>query len=230
MEIEANLKLVGNPCKNKPTNAIVDQDTIRLSKAEVADQKTSSKNIETTSSTLILEGQQDKDNGASCDKTGLILSKTGLTSLSGVSKNKSEPKMVKPKKPEIGVWKTVESKGHYKHEKEKPKPIHRELPAKSKRQMNVNDASRLENYNFTSMQNLLRDSDSMTMPFPSHGSHMPMSCGPYCSMLYSCPSWYYNLCMPSLPRYCMPTINKSSPTNNDCFHQKDRCVHKIDTR
>jgi len=98
MEIEANLKLVGNPCKNKPTNAIVDQDTIRLSKAEVADQKTSSKNIETTSSTLILEGQQDKDNGASCDKTGLILSKTGLTSLSGVSKNKSEPKMVKPKK------------------------------------------------------------------------------------------------------------------------------------
>jgi len=35
MEIEANLKLVGNPCKNKPTNAIVDQDTIRLSKAEL---------------------------------------------------------------------------------------------------------------------------------------------------------------------------------------------------
>jgi len=61
--------------------------------------------------------------------------------------------------------------------------------------MNVNDASRLENYNFTSMQNLLRDSDSMTMPFPSHGSHMPMSCGPYCSMLYSCPSWYYNSCI-----------------------------------
>jgi len=37
--------------------------------------------------------------------------------------------MVKPKKPEIGVWKTVESKGRRKNQKEKPKPIG-EFPAK----------------------------------------------------------------------------------------------------
>ena len=120
METKANSKLVGNPCKNKPTNASVDQNTIRLSQAKIVDPETSSKNIETTSSNLILGWQQDKDKGSGCDKTD-------LTSLSRVSGNKSKPKMVKPKKPEISVWKTVEVKGHRKHQKEKPKPIHREL-------------------------------------------------------------------------------------------------------
>jgi len=41
--------------------------------------------------------------------------------------------MVKPKKPKIGVWKTVESKGRHKHQKEKPKPFLGDLPAKSKK-------------------------------------------------------------------------------------------------
>ena len=71
MKIKANSKLVGNPCKNKPTNVSVDQNTIRLSQAEVVDPETSRKNIETTSSTLILGGQQDKDKGSSCDKIDL---------------------------------------------------------------------------------------------------------------------------------------------------------------
>ena len=54
--------------------------------------------------------------------------------------------MVKPKKPEIGVWKTVEAKGCKKHQKKRPKPIHRELSAKFKSQINVNDASRPKNF------------------------------------------------------------------------------------
>ena len=53
--------------------------------------------------------------------------------------------MVKPKKPEIGVWKTVESKGR-KHQREKPK-FNEKLPAKSQRQKNVNDASQSKNFN-----------------------------------------------------------------------------------
>jgi hypothetical protein len=44
--------------------------------------------------------------------------------------------MVKPKNPEIGVWKTIEAKGHRKHQKEKPTPFLGELPAKSKKQNN----------------------------------------------------------------------------------------------
>ena len=91
MEIKANSKLVGNPCKNKPTNASVDQNTIRLSQAKIVDPETSSKNIETTSSNLILGWQQDKDKGSGCDKTD-------LTSLSRVSENKSKSKMINPKK------------------------------------------------------------------------------------------------------------------------------------
>ena len=57
--------------------------------------------------------------------------------------------MVKPKTQknlEIGVWKIVEAKDCGKHQKKKPKPIHRELLAKSKRRMNVNDASRSKNF------------------------------------------------------------------------------------
>jgi hypothetical protein len=50
--------------------------------------------------------------------------------------------MVKPKKQEIGVWKTVEAKGRRKLQKEKLNSIHGELPAKSKRQKKFNDTSR----------------------------------------------------------------------------------------
>ena len=39
--------------------------------------------------------------------------------------------MLKPKKPEIGVWKTVQAKGHRKHHKAKPKLIG-EFPGKLK--------------------------------------------------------------------------------------------------
>jgi len=65
--------------------------------------------------------------------TGLTGSPTGQTASSRVSPNNSKPKMVKPKKSEIGVWKTVEAKDRKKHQKEKPKLIHGELPAKTKR-------------------------------------------------------------------------------------------------
>ena len=49
--------------------------------------------------------------------------------------------MVKLKKPEIGVWKTVKAKGHNKHQKAKPKAIS-EFPAKPKKQRDAKDASR----------------------------------------------------------------------------------------
>jgi len=48
--------------------------------------------------------------------------------------------MVKPKKPEIGVWKTVRAKGHSKHQKAKPKPIG-EFLAKPQKQRDGKDAS-----------------------------------------------------------------------------------------
>ena len=51
--------------------------------------------------------------------------------------------MVKLKQPENCVWKIVKAKGYGKHQKEKPKNINGELPAKSKKQSN--DASRPKN-------------------------------------------------------------------------------------
>ena len=91
--------------------------------------------------------------------------------------------MVKSKKPEIVVWKTVEAKDRKKHQKEKPKPIHRELSAKSKRQINVNDASRPKNFKqpkFSSKQKFYEQNRQwcnphISMPFPSYGapSHVP---------------------------------------------------------
>ena len=97
-------------------------------------------------------------------------------------------------KPEIGVWKTVEAKGHKKNQKEKPKPIHRELSAKSKRQINVNDASRPKNFKqpkFASKhkfhkQNRQCSNPHISMPFPSYGFPMNMSWGVNFSLLYSC--------------------------------------------
>ena len=96
-----------------PTCDVVCQETIRLSQAEFVDPKFPGKSTETTSSTSTLGGQQNKGKDAGA--------MTGLIGSFRVLQNKSKPKMVKPKKPDIGVWKTVESKSRHKHQKEKPK-------------------------------------------------------------------------------------------------------------
>ena len=56
--------------------------------------------------------------------------------------------MVKPNKPEIGVSKTIESKSHNKHEKEKSKP-NKKLPARSSKQKDIKHASRVKNFKQT---------------------------------------------------------------------------------
>ena len=56
--------------------------------------------------------------------------------------------MVKPKKPEIGVWKTVESKSRHKHEKEKPKP-NKKLLARSSNQKDIKHASLVKKFKQT---------------------------------------------------------------------------------
>ena len=90
-----------NSCKNLPD--VAGQVVIRPSQAEFVDQKSPSKCTETNSSTSTLGGQQNKGKGAGCTATGLIGSPTGLTATPKVSQNKSKPKMIKPKKSEIGV-------------------------------------------------------------------------------------------------------------------------------
>ena len=94
-------KPTNNSCKSLPD--VAGQAVIRPSQAEFVDKKSPSKCTETNSSTSTLGGQQNKGKCAGCTATG-------LTASPRVSQNKSKPKMVKPKKPEIGVWKTVESK------------------------------------------------------------------------------------------------------------------------
>ena len=148
--------------------------------------------------------------------------------------------MVKPKKPEIGVWKTVESKCHHKHQKEKPKPFLGDLPPKSKKQNN--DASRPKHPKHSRStprqqfhdRNRQQNNFPNSMPFPSHRSPIPMPCGSYYSMPYFYPSWYYNSCLQPLPRYLCPdyityresAISKPSPINNYHFNHKDWTIQK----
>jgi hypothetical protein len=67
-------------------------------------------------------------------QTGLTGGQPGPTTSPRLLHIKSKPKMVKPKNPEIGVWKKVESKGRHKHQREKPK-FNEKFPAKSQRQI-----------------------------------------------------------------------------------------------
>ena len=150
--------------------------------------------------------------------------------------------MVKPKKPEIGVWKIVEAKGRKKNQKEKPKPIHRELLAKSKREINVNDASRLKNFKqpkFASKQKFYEQNRQwsnphISMSFPSYGAPLHVPWEFYFNMHYSYPPWSYNSYMSFPPRYFCPdyitykesAIKKSPPANNDRFNHKNRSVQK----
>ena len=98
-------KPINNPCKDLSTCDVACQDTIRSSQVEIVDPKFSGKSTQTTStsSTSMLEGQQNKSKDAGCTATGLTGSKTSLTGSSKILQNKSKPNMVKPKKPEIGV-------------------------------------------------------------------------------------------------------------------------------
>jgi hypothetical protein len=77
-----------NHCKALPSRDIVGQETSRPSLAEIVVRKSPSKSIKNTSSASTLGGQQNKGEATGCTKAGL----TG-----------GQPKMVKPKKPEIGV-------------------------------------------------------------------------------------------------------------------------------
>ena len=134
-------KLTNNLCNDLPTCDVAGQDTIRPSQAEIVKSNFPSKSTETKSSTSTLVGQQNKDKGPGCTATGLTGSPIGLTALSTILQNKSELKLVKPKKLEMGVWKIVQAKGHSKHQKKKPKPIHRELPIKFSKEKNIKHAS-----------------------------------------------------------------------------------------
>ena len=148
--------------------------------------------------------------------------------------------MVKPKKLEISVWKTVEDKDRTKHQKEKPKPVLGELLAKSKKQNN--DASRSKNSKQAKSvpkqkfyeRNRQLSNPHMSMSFPSYRSslHVPWE---FCfNMHYSYPPLSYNSYMLFSPRYfCSDyitykesAIKKSPPTINDSFNHKNRSMQK----
>lgn len=240
LAIEKPTNVIIDPC-NLPNYDVVGQETNRPSLAEIIDPKSPSMSIKSVSSTSTLGGQQNKGNGAGCIVTGLTGSQTGLTASSRVSQNKLKPKMVKPKKPEIGVWKTIESKGRHKHQREKPK-YNKKLPAKSQRQKIVNDASRSKNskQSKSSHREKFHNRDRQwnnshkSMPFPPYGSPTPMPWESCFNMPYSYSPWYYNSYMPSLPRYLCsdyityrePVINKPSPMHDDRYDQKNRSTQK----
>jgi len=190
-------KPTNNPCNDLPTCDVAGQDTIWPSQAGIVEPNSPSKST-TKSSTTTLGGQQNKDKG----------SPTGLTASSRVSGGKFQPKMVKPKKPDIGVWKTVEAKDRTKHQKEKPKPVLGELLAKSKKQNN--DASRSKNSKQAKSVpkqkiydwNLQLSNPHMSMLFPSsYRLSLYVLWEIYFNMHYSYPPWSYNSYMPFPPRY-----------------------------
>ena len=133
-------KLANNPCESLPN--IAGRDTIWPSQAEFVDPKLPQKSIEIISSTSTLGGQQGKDKEAACEKTGPTGFKTDLTASLRVSRTKSKPKMVKPKKLRLVFGKPLKPKGRSKHQKEKSKHVPEKLPAKPQRQKNDNDVSR----------------------------------------------------------------------------------------
>ena len=116
--------------------------------------------------------------------------------------------------------------------------IHGELPARFKRQMNVNDASWLKNSKQTKSgpkqkfydQNLRWNTFPTSMSFSSYGSPMIVPWGTYFGMPYSHAPWFHNSYMsflstylcPNYITYREPVISEPSPTDNDRFVQKNR--------
>ena len=97
--------------------------------------------------------------------------------------------MVKPKTPEIGVWKTIESKSCHKHEKDKLKP-NKKPPAKSSKQKDIKHFSRARSFNKTPRHQVHRNQQwnnfPTSMSFSSCRSPMSMPWSTYFSIPYSC--------------------------------------------
>jgi hypothetical protein len=232
--------VMSNPCKVLPNCNDVGQETSRSSLVEIVDPKSPSKSIETTSSASMLGGQQNKGEAAGCTEAGLTGGQPGLTASPRLLQNKSKPKTVKPKKSEIGVWKTVESKGRHKHQREKP-TSNEKLLAKSQRQNNVNGANRSKNSKHPKPsprekfhnENRQLSNSQKSIPFPRYGLSMLMPWEPYFNMHYFCPPWYYNSYMSSPSYFCPnyishrePVINELSPMHNDRFNHKNQPTQK----
>jgi hypothetical protein len=214
-----------------PNCDVVGQETSQSSLAEIVDIKPPSKSIKNTSSALSLGGQKNKGEATGCTEAGLTGGQPGLTASPKLLHNKSKPKMVKPKKPVISVWKTIESKGR-RHRREKPKP-NEKLSAKSRRQKIVNDASRSKNSKYPKSspkekfhnENRQWSNSHKSMSFPPYESSVPMPWEPYFNMHYFCPPWNYSSYMPSPSYFCQthrePVINELSPMCDGCFNHKN---------
>jgi hypothetical protein len=141
--------LLIDPCKSLPTCDTVGQETSQLFLAEIVNPKSPHKSIETAFS-ISMEGQQNKGKGVDC-------ANTDPTSSPRVLQNKYKPKMLKPKKPGIGVCKTIESKGHSKHQRKTPK-YNETLPLSLKdKRMSV----MLVGLKFPNVQNILHERSSI---------------------------------------------------------------------
>ena len=120
--------------------------------------------------------------------------------------------------------------------------IHGELPARFKRQMNVNDASQLKKSKQAKSgpkqkfydQNRRWNTFPTSMSFSSYGSPMIVPWGTYFGMPYSHVPWFHNSYMsflatylyPNYVTYRVPAISEPAPTNNDRFVQKNWSVQK----
>ena len=144
--------------------------------------------------------------------------------------------MVKPKKPEIGVWKTVQLKviASIKRQSRNPLESFRLNLKNNEMQkilvglINPNNQDHLQN-TFHS-KNRQWNNFSTSMLFPSYGSPMHMPWGADFNLPYSCGPWFIISYMSSLPTYLCPNyiityrepaISKPSPTNNGCFDPKN---------
>lgn len=175
---------VANSCNGISTTHIGSQEVknqIRLSQTE------SRENIGTTVITSTFGGQhttQDVEFSKASFKTG----QTGFPRGFG---HKAKSKMLKPKNPEVNVWKVNKAKGHDKHEVKKPKP--QKFQAKPKKPNPNKYASRPKNFEQTKLpydQNRQQNSSQESIPFSSYESYIHTPWRPYQDMSYLYSPWF----------------------------------------
>ena len=96
-------KPTNNPCNDLLTCDVAGQDTIQPSQAKLSNQISLARAQKLSLVLLRWGGQQNKGKGTGCTAIGLTGLRTSLTGSSRVLQNKAKPKMVKPKKTEIGI-------------------------------------------------------------------------------------------------------------------------------
>jgi hypothetical protein len=173
-------------------------------------------------------------NSLDCSKTDQAGLKTGQICCPQGFGYKAKSKMMKPKKPEVNVWKSNEAKCYEHRKVKKSKP--QKFQAKSQKpncNKYISQSKNSKHEKSPHDQNWQWNNYDTSMSIPSYRSYNHTPWGSYHDISYFYSPWSPGMLSPPIYFYLVLiphgglSANRSSPTHNDRSYSKDRSMGKV---